>query len=298
MKETLSQFSSEVVQLIKKISPHVVRIHNGAGSGSGFVISPEGYVLTNAHVVQKSASVLVEPVDKEPRRADVIGRDEITDLALLKTELRQGESLKLVSQDPEIGEFVLAVGSPLRLERTVTMGMVSALHRQLPMNEGWLEGLVQTDAAINPGNSGGPLINVKGEVIGVNTAIVPYAQGLGFAVSASTANWVISELIRFGKVRRKRLGIRGAPAGFFDDEQNKRYGVKVHDIELQSPARRAGLQREDVIVSVNGEKIRFIDDLQKALSYVERDIHEIVLRRNNKQVIVYASDFSEREIAG
>lgn len=297
MGSLLSQFSEDVVQLIEKISPFVVRIHNGAGTGSGFLISPEGYVLTNSHVVQKSSQVLVEPLSKEPFAAQVVGRDDKTDLALLKTNPYTRDALKLVTKDPRIGEFVVAIGSPLRFESTVTMGMVSALHRQLPMPQGWLEGLVQTDAAINPGNSGGPLINSHGEVIGVNTAIVPYAQGLGFAVSSTTASWVTSELIRFGKVRRKFLGVRAHPTNYFDSEQTKKFGVKVQDIEPNSPARRAGLQKNDVIVSVNNETIRFIDDLQKALSFRERDIHEIIVRREDRQMTFYASNVEERQVS-
>ncbi len=297
MGSLLSQFSEDVVQLIEKISPFVVRIHNGAGTGSGFLISPEGYVLTNSHVVQKSSQVLVEPLSKEPFPAQVVGRDDKTDLALLKTNPYTRDALKLVTKDPRIGEFVVAIGSPLRFESTVTMGMVSALHRQLPMPQSWLEGLVQTDAAINPGNSGGPLINSHGEVIGVNTAIVPYAQGLGFAVSSTTASWVTSELIRFGKVRRKFLVVRAHPTNYFDREHTKKFGVKVQDIEPNSPARRAGLQKNDVIVSVNNETIRFIDDLQKALSFRERDIHEIIVRREDRQMTFYASNVEERQVS-
>lgn len=288
MVSILSQFSKDLETLVKKISPSVLSVHTPTGSGSSFIFTPDGFMISNAHVVQDHKKVFVESVDKEPLPAEVIGRDQKTDLALLKMQSRSVSShLPLNTETPAIGQIVLAAGSPLRFQQTLTMGVVSAINRQLPMQGSYLEGLIQTDAAINPGNSGGPLFNTQGEVIGINTAIIPYAQGLGFAVSSATAAWITSELLQFGKVRRKFLGIRGVPTIYSDEEQNKKHGILIVDIEPQSPARYAGIQKEDILISVNGANLKFIDDLQKALALRKHDMAEITLRRGKQVMNLY-----------
>lgn len=287
MVSMLSQFSKDLEELVKKTAPSVLSVHTPTGSGSSFVFTPDGYIISNAHVVQNHKKVLVESIEKEPAPAEVIGRDQKTDLALLKMSSSHAPYLPLSAKDVAIGQIVLAAGSPLRFQQTLTMGVVSAINRQLPMQGSFLEGLIQTDAAINPGNSGGPLFNTQGEVIGINTAIIPYAQGLGFAVSASTAVWITSELMRYGKVRRKFLGIRGHPTIYFDEEKNKKNGILIVDIEPQSPARFAGIQKDDILISVNGAKLKFIDDLQKSLALRQHDMAEITLKRGEKTINLY-----------
>ncbi|MBY0383977.1 trypsin-like peptidase domain-containing protein [bacterium] len=289
----LSQFSKDLEDLIKKISPSVFSIHTPTGSGSSFVFTPDGFMVSNAHVVQSHTEVLAESFDKEPLPATVIGRDQKTDLALLKLNKPPADFLSFKKSDPQIGQIVIAAGSPLRFQQTITMGVVSALHRQLPMKNGFLEGLIQTDAAINPGNSGGPLISTNGEVLGINTAIVPYAQGLGFAVSARTAEWIVSELLRFGKVRRKFLGIRGLPVIYADEFQNKKNGIRVLDVEAKSPARLAGIAKDDILISINSTPLKFIDDLQKILALKEQDMAEITVRRGKKILNFYVQDLHD-----
>ncbi len=289
----LAQFSKELEVLVKKISPAVLSVHTPTGSGSSFIFTADGFVISNAHVVQNHKKVYVESVDKEPAPADVVGSDLKTDLALLKLRSQPQNFLPLSISEPAIGQIVLAAGSPLRFQQTVTMGVVSALHRQLPTQNSYLEGLIQTDAAINPGNSGGPLLNTEGEVIGINTAIIPYAQGLGFAVSSTTASWIASEILQFGKVRRKFLGIRGAPTIYFDSEQNKRRGILVVDTEPQSPARYAGISKDDILLSVNGASLKFIDDLQKALALKQHDVAEITLLRSGKLLNFYVHGLTD-----
>lgn len=293
MSTILSQFSKDLQDLVKKISPSVLSVHTPTGSGSSFIFTPDGYVISNAHVVQEHKKVYVESIEKEPALAEVIGRDQKTDLALLKMQSKTYSYLPLHTHEPAMGQIVLAAGSPLRFQQTLTMGVVSAINRQLPTQNSYLEGLIQTDAAINPGNSGGPLLNTQGEVIGINTAIIPYAQGLGFAVSSATAAWITSELLRFGRVRRKFLGIRGTPTVYFDEEQNKRHGILIVDTEPQSPARYSGIQKEDILISVNGAPLKFIDDLQKALALKEHNVAELTLRRGKKTLNIYVHDLKD-----
>lgn len=289
----LAQLSKDLESLVKQISPAVLSVHTSTGSGSGFIFTSDGFVISNAHVVENYKKVYVESVDKEPTGAAVVGIDIKTDLALLKMSTPSQRFLPLSLKEPAIGQIVLAAGSPLRFQQTVTLGVVSALHRQLPTQNSYLEGLIQTDAAINPGNSGGPLLNTEGEVIGINTAIIPYAQGLGFAVASTTASWIASEILQFGKVRRKFLGIRGTPTVYFDHEQNKRRGILVMDTEPQSPARYAGILKGDILISVNGSPLKFIDDLQKALALKVHDVAEITLLRQGKEINFYVQNLRD-----
>jgi S1-C subfamily serine protease len=172
-----------------------------------------------------------------------------------------------------VGELVVAIGNPLRFDRSVSLGVVSAIDRQLPAGKGQvLEGLIQTDAAINPGNSGGPLLDTGGAVVGINTAIVPYAQGIGFAVSARTASWVASVLIRKGVVGRPVIGVNASgidlPAPLAETAGQRR-AVCVHLVERGSPAQRSGLRGRDIVVTANGNAVTSVDDLQRALVLAE-----------------------------
>jgi S1-C subfamily serine protease len=259
------------------------------------VIAPDGYVLTNHHVVQGADRVTTKFSFGEDSGARVMGRDAKTDLAVLRLD-SSGSALHLPlldKRDVKVGQIVLAIGNPLRFERSVTLGLVSAIDRALPSRHGNLEGLIQTDAAINPGNSGGPLLSTRGEVVGVNTAIVPYAQGLGFAVPAYTASWVAGELLHKGRVRRRYLGV--AAAGVELPERNVaqendtivravRRGVFVHRVETGSPADRAGLKDGDILTRADARDLYNLDDLQRVLSLGEARAIELELRRGGESL--------------
>jgi S1-C subfamily serine protease len=191
----LNALSDTLVRLVETVSPAVAGVAHQKGAGSGAVIAPDGYILTNNHVVQGAEKVEISFQSGEDMPGRVLGRDPKTDLAVVRVDAPQAlKYLKLIDKrHVKVGQIVLAIGNPLRFERSVTWGLVSAIDRTLPSNAGALEGLIQTDAAINPGNSGGPLVSVDGDIVGINTAIVPYAQGLGFAVPAYTASWVAGE---------------------------------------------------------------------------------------------------------
>ncbi|MFZ5481382.1 MAG: S1C family serine protease, partial [Myxococcota bacterium] len=204
----LSLLSRDLEALVARVSPAVVGVAHGRGRGSGFVLAPDGFVVTNAHVVQGAKEVRVE-LAGEDLAAKVVGVDATTDVAVLKADATDLVALPLADRaHVRVGQIVVAIGNPLRFDRSVSLGVVSATDRALPARRGRpLEGLIQTDAAINPGNSGGPLVDAEGEVVGISTAIVPWAQGLGFAVPAHTAGWVASVLMRHGEVRRPVLGV-------------------------------------------------------------------------------------------
>ncbi|MCA3012707.1 MAG: trypsin-like peptidase domain-containing protein, partial [Myxococcaceae bacterium] len=206
----LALFSNELEALVTKAAPGVVAIEHRRGNGTGLGLTPDGFVLTNEHVVRQAGSaVRVRFFDGASSPAEVVGRDAATDLAVLKTRRQDLAVLPLAEPGAvKVGQVVIALGHPFGFERSVTFGVVSALERRLPGRDGaTLDNLIQTDAAINPGNSGGPLLAVTGEVVGVNTAMLPFAQGIGFAVPASTAAWVAGLLLRHGEVRRRYLGI-------------------------------------------------------------------------------------------
>jgi serine protease Do len=240
------------------------------GKGSGFLVSTDGYILTNNHVVEGADKITVTMLDGRQLQAKLIGRDPTFDLAVIKVEGKNLSALKMGDSDKaEVGEWVVAIGNPLGLEHSVTVGVISAKNRTIQAENVNFQGFIQTDAAINPGNSGGPLINLKGEVIGINTAIVPYAQGIGFAVPINMAKQVLDDLIRHGEVKRGWLGVFAQPN---NPAFAKAYGVPtsegaiVASVRDGSPAQAAGLQRGDVIVSVGGKKIS--DD--RSLTFVVR----------------------------
>lgn len=269
----------------------MVSVRHQAGHGSGFVVTPDGYVLTNRHVIHGAKSPLhVVFSDGRDIRARLIGSDAQTDLAVLHVETSSLQPLSLIdSRRVHVGELVVAIGNPFRFERSVSLGVVSALDRTLPAGPSHvLEGLIQTDAAINPGNSGGPLVNAEGEVVGVNTAIVPYGQGLGFAVPAHTAHWVLAVLLQRGEIRRPMLGIgaRGIeiPSLMRSDVEQSR-GVLVLKIHTHTPASQVDLQEGDILLKANGAPLANIDDLQRMM--VLGDLSNITLEvlREHKKLI-------------
>ncbi len=266
----LSDFSTELAELVARASPGVVGLERRRGQGSGVALSSDGYVLTNAHVAGRGGPLAVRLAGGEQARGEVVGSDERTDLAVVRTEARGLATLPLAEdRSLRVGELVLAIGNPLGFERSVSVGVVSALYRALPTPRGGLlDGLVQTDAAVTPGNSGGPLLDAEGRVVGVTTAMIPFASGMGFAVPARTASWVAAVLMQHGEVRRPFLGIavRGeelAPA--LAREVGHPRGVRVLRVEAGTPAERAALAEGDLLLFANGSPLDTLDDLQRVL---------------------------------
>ena len=267
----LSEFSDELESLVANAAPSVVAVEHGRGQGSGIIISGDGYVVTNAHVVQGRAGALsVRLAGGEELKADVVGEDRPSDLAVLRVNAWNLPSLALdESRRLRVGQLVLAIGNPLRFERSVSLGVVSAIERSLPgPARRPFEGLVQTDAAINPGNSGGPLLDARGSVVGINTAVIPYANGLGFAIPAHTASWVTAVLIRDGRVDRPMIGIAAqgidlAPKVAAELGQHR--ALRVHAVAADSPASAARLKPADLLLIANETSLFSVDDLQRVL---------------------------------
>ncbi len=284
----LDAYSSAVIYASEKVSPSVVNIDvfqkgrgrraagdslHRAGSGSGFLFTPDGFILTNSHVVHGASEMEVTLLDGQSHHARIIGEDPDSDLAVIRVDVQGLKPAALGhSQNLKVGQLVVAIGSPLGFQTTVTAGVVSALGRSLRSQSGRLiDNIIQTDAALNPGNSGGPLVNSRGEVVGVNTATIMAAQGLCFAIAIDTAQRVAMQLMRYGKVRRSFIGIGGQDIDLprravrhFDLKTEK--GVLVVAIEPNGPAERAGLQERDIIIELENQPLRGMDDLHRLLS--------------------------------
>jgi serine protease Do len=271
----LSQLSHELEDLVAKTAPSVVAVEQGRGQGTGVVIAGDGYVLTNSHVARgdpKSLRVRLSTGDE--LAAELVGDDPESDLAVLRVAGPPLVPLSLhESRRLRVGQLVVAIGNPLRFEGTVTLGVVSALERALPGPRGALfEGLVQTDAAINPGNSGGPLLDASGAVVGINTAVIPHARGLGFAIAAHTASWVVAVLMRRGRVERPLLGVaaRGVDLLLPDAERaGQPRAVRIHAVSQGSPAARHGLVPGDLLLRAGEAALYGVDDLKRALVLAE-----------------------------
>ena len=275
--EAMDAYSRVVTTVAESVSPAVVRIQveskqGRGGSGSGFIFTPDGFILTNSHVVHGGEKITVSTPDSGDFNAQLIGEDPDTDLALLRIDAPVLRSAKLGdSRRIRVGQLVVAIGNPYGFQYTVTAGVVSALGRSLRSQSGRLiEDVIQTDAALNPGNSGGPLVNSQGEVVGVNTATILPAQGLCFAISINTAQFIASKLIRYGRVQRSYIGVQTQTAPL-NRTIARHYELKINtgalvlSAEPSSPAQKAGLQEGDVIVSLAGEPVEGVDVLHRLL---------------------------------
>ena len=284
----LDAYSSAVIYASEKVSPSVVNIDvfqggrgfreagtslHKAGSGSGFLFTPDGFILTNSHVVHGAKEMEVTLLNGQSHKGRLIGEDPDSDLAVIRIDAAGFKPADLgASQGLKVGQLVVAIGSPLGFQTTVTAGVVSALGRSLRSQSGRLiDNIIQTDAALNPGNSGGPLVNSRGEVVGVNTATILSAQGLCFAIAVDTAKRVAMQIMQYGRVRRSLIGIAGQNIDiprnivrYFELPVEK--GVLVVGVEESGPANRAGLREGDVIVGFEGQPVEGMDDLHRLLT--------------------------------
>jgi len=297
--DLLDAYSRAVIGVVDAVSPAVISVTGGrgegAGLGSGFIITPDGYAVTNSHVVGGQASLSSETTDGDRIHAVVIGDDPSTDLALLRLSARDlpyaslGESSAL-----RVGQLVIAMGSPLGLQSTVSTGVVSAVGRSMRSQGGRLiENVIQHAAPINPGNSGGPLVDSRGQVVGVNTAIIAFAQGLGFAIPSSTVQWVTTELLAHGRVRRRQLGIVASTVAVprplireFDLLSDQAVGVV--EVAEGSIAERSGLRAGDLLVEINGRITTGVDDVHRVLAQLGHDaeLEATIVRGDRRLTLV------------
>jgi S1-C subfamily serine protease len=298
--ELLDAYSRAVIGAAERVSPSVVNIEmrhrfrgrEAGGSGSGFIFTPDGFILTNSHVVHGAAHIDVALSDGRRSRADLVGDDPDTDLAVIRIDAPNLAPVALGdSQQIRPGQLVVAIGNPYGFQCTVTSGVVSALGRSLRAQSGRLiDNVIQTDAALNPGNSGGPLVTSRGEVIGVNTAVIRGAQGICFATAINTAKFVAAKLIKDGFIRRGHIGVVGQDVAL--PRRVVRFhnlpvesGVHVEEVQEGSPAALAGLIRGDVIVGFAGRPVAGIDPLHRSLTETEVGVRcEIIVIRGAEKL--------------
>jgi S1-C subfamily serine protease len=281
--DLLDAYSRAVVAVVEAVSPAVVSISIGQetaredfepiGAGSGFVIAPDGYILTNSHVVAEAKKIRAAFIDGTRSPATLVGADPATDLAVIRVSgsklpyAELGESAGL-----RVGQLVIAIGNPLGFQSTVSSGVISALGRTLRSQQGRLiENIIQHTAPLNPGNSGGPLVDPRGRVVGINTAIIAQAQGIGFSVPANTARWVVSQILSLGRVRRSYLGLVGYQRTL--DRRLVRFhqlsassAVEIVRIEESGPLGGSGIRSGDLIVGMDGKPVASVDDMHRILS--------------------------------
>ncbi|MBN8627883.1 MAG: trypsin-like peptidase domain-containing protein [Planctomycetes bacterium] len=292
--DLLDAYSRAVVGVVDAVSPAVVSVtgvgeERAQGSGTAFVVSADGFALTNSHVVARRRKLLAETNDGDRIEAQVVGDDPATDLALLRLSARDLPFAKLGDSEAlRVGQLVIAMGSALGLHATVSTGVVSALGRSMRAGDGRLmESIIQHSAPINPGNSGGPLVNSRGEVIGVNTAIIANAQGLGFAVPAASAVWVAGELHDHGRVRRRVLGIsagmRRVPRDLvLEHDLLSDEAIEVHEVQRGSAAEKAGLRAGDLVTALDDRVLASIDDVHRLLARNEATSTELTILRGER----------------
>jgi S1-C subfamily serine protease len=307
--EVLDAYSRAVIGAVERVGPAVVHLEvagvpvpsrgrgvpgEGNGAGSGFFFTPDGFLLTNSHVVHHAREIRATFIDGSTHVAYPVGDDPSTDLAVLKVD-HAAPAFAALADSSRIrqGQLAIAIGNPLGFQATVTAGVVSALGRTMRSQSGRLiDGVIQTDAALNPGNSGGPLVNARAEVVGVNTAIIAGAQGICFAVPANTAQFVASRLIRDGRVRRSYIGVVGQTVALTRRHAQRFHlavqgGVLVTDVAAASPAHRAGLRARDIIIGIDNGVVGSVDDLQRQLTeeLIGRDAELSILRAGVQQTL-------------
>ncbi len=290
--DALDAYSRTVIDVVQRVAPAVVQIgvtkqvmaptqfggimpHRAEGAGSGVIFAPDGYILTNSHVVDGASRIIVTLADGRDLPGQVVGEDPETDTAVVRVTPPNGDKLPAAplgnSEHLHVGQLVVAIGSPAGLQGTVTSGIVSALHRTLPgYGHRLIEDIIQTDAAVNPGNSGGPLVNSRGEVVGINVAILQQTQGLSFAIPINTVKWVASLLMRDGEVRRAILGVVGQEGVLVQSVRRavrieKETAVEVVQVVSGGPADRAGIVPGDVIFKLDDQPVGTVEDLRRHL---------------------------------
>src|SRR4051794_14000243 len=279
----LDAYSQAVIHVVETVSPAVISVtaqdsDGRGGGGSGFVVTPDGYAITNSHVVDNRPKLQAETAEGDQLRAEIIGDDPATDLAVIRLAASGLPYAQLGDSDGlRVGQLVIAIGSPFGFQSTVSTGVVSALGRSMRAGDGRLiENVVQHAAPINPGNSGGPLVDSRKLVVGINTAIIAMAQGLGFAIPSNTAAWVLQEILAHGSVRRRQLGIVAnvtrlprplvRSLDLLADQ-----AVEVRDVAPRGVAELAGIRADDIIVALAGRLVTSIDDLHRLLMTLPAD---------------------------
>ena len=304
MTTTLSALENQVTEAVERLSESVVSIDSVRvtrdfryglvpieGKGSGLIIDRKGYVITNNHVIDGATRVQVHLKDGRTFFGEVVGLDSSTDIAVIKVDADNLPAASLGdSEKLKVGQIALAIGNTLGLQGgpTVSMGVVSALGRPLPGTDFIFEGLIQTDTAINPGNSGGPLADIGGNVIGMNTAMIPFAQGVGFAIPVNTMKWVVQQILEKGRVIRPWLGISGAN---MNQAIARRYdlpadsGVLVVEVDSRGPAYEAGMRVGDVIIQIGSHPVKQMKDILMALSKlaIKEEVEVGFIRLNSKR---------------
>ncbi len=297
----LDAYSQAVISVVEKVGPAVVSIgirqkhtngYDGEGAASGVIFAPDGYILTNNHVVENASEVMAGLTTGDTFQAEIVGTDPATDLAVIRAgtnglpiaELGDSDSLR-------VGQLVIAIGNPLGFQSTVSTGVVSALGRAMRSPSGRLiESIIQTSVPLNPGNSGGPLVDTRGRVVGVNTAIIRPAQGISLAIPIKTASWVISEILTHGKVRRAYLGLGAQvrpirPAAQRQFQLEVATVVQVMSLDKNGPAARGGVQEGDILLALNEKAVGTVDDVHRLLTEIAAGsrIRLSILRDNQRR---------------
>ncbi len=297
----LDAYSQAVISVVEKVGPAVVSIGirqkggnglQGEGAASGVIFAPDGYILTNNHVVENAAEVQAGLMDGDTFRADVVGTDPATDLAVVRAATNGLPIAELGDSDTlRVGQLVIAIGNPFGFQSTVSTGVISALGRAMRSQTGRLiESIIQTDVPLNPGNSGGPLVDTRGRVIGVNTAIIRPAQGISLAIPVKTASWVISEILTHGKVRRAYLGLGAQvrpirPAAQRQFQLSTPTVLEVITLEKNGPAVQGGMHEGDILLGLDGKSVGTVDDVHRILAEVPAGSHiKLNILRDNERM--------------
>jgi S1-C subfamily serine protease len=296
----LDAYSQAVIGVAEKVGPAVVSIgvrqksasgHEGEGAASGVIFAPDGYVLTNNHVVENAGEVMVGLTNGDTFQAEIIGTDPATDLAVVRAGTNGLPIAELGNSDAlRVGQLVIAIGNPFGFQSTVSTGVISALGRAMRSQTGRLiESIIQTDVPLNPGNSGGPLVDTRGRVIGVNTAIIRPAQGISLAIPVKTASWVIGELLTHGKVRRAYLGLGAQvrpirPAAQRQFQLEAPTVVQVMSLDKNGPAAKGGVREGDILLALDDKLVGTVDDVHRLLTDIPAGSHiKLSIIRDNER---------------